>query len=72
MVWGSEEPGDQVCLGDLAVGGNMFLVCCVLPFSIVVVFIGIGGGFEVIIIWGARHKWMVQFLWGKLAPQDAM
>ena len=31
------QPGDQVCLGDLAVGGN--LVFCII---IVVIFLGLG------------------------------
>ena len=59
-----ELPGDQVFLGNLAVGGNF--VCCLI---IVVIFIGLGnvlgkvyrlemggrGDFEVIIL-GESHK----------------
>ena len=36
-LWGSKEPGDQVCLGDLVVGGN-FVFCLI----IVVIFTGLG------------------------------
>ena len=35
-LWGSEQPGDQVCEGDIAVGGNF-----VFSFIIIVIFIGL-------------------------------
>ena len=42
-MWGSDQvdPGDQVCLGDLAVGEN-FVFC----FIIVFIFIGLGRAYR--------------------------
>ena len=39
-LWGSEKPGDQACLGDVAIGGN-FLFCLI----IVIIFIGLRTGY---------------------------
>ena len=72
LAVGIEQPGDQVCLGNLVVGGNF--VCWLI---IVVIFKGLGrsyrleGDFEVI-IWWASHKGMEPFLWGKSTSQDTM
>ena len=40
-LWGSELPGDEVCLGDLAVEGNF-----VFFLIIVVIFIGLGRAYR--------------------------
>ena len=56
----------MIRLGELAVGGN-FVWCLI----IVVIFMGLGiayrlrGDFKVI-IWGASHKGMGPFLWGRV------
>ena len=58
LLWDSEQPGDKVCLRELAVGGN--LVCFLI---IVVIFMGPGRAFRLgsdfkVIIRGASHKGM--------------
>ena len=68
-----QTSGDQVCLGDLALGGNS--VCCLI---IIVIFIELGrahrleGGYFEVIIWMGCHIRMGPFLWGKLTPEDTM
>ena len=60
----------QVCLRDLAVGGNfVYSLVIAVIFKALIEHIVWGEDFEVI-KWWASHKGMGPFLWGKLATQD--
>ena len=68
LAVGSEELGDQVCLGHLAAVGGNFVFC----LMIVVIFIGLGRAYKLgvgdceVIKWEARQKGEV--FYGKVDP----